>query len=159
MRISARGFTLLELMVVLAILAALSVVVLPAITGGSGVELRAATRDLAAALRHARSEAMMRNAPATLILDVEARRFRISTDQRVRALPHRLRYALYTARSELLGTHTGAIRFFADGSSTGGRITVSVPRGPRAVIDVDWLTGRVHISKDNDLTLARSGGT
>ena len=38
----------------------------------------------------------------------------------------------------------GAIRFYPDGSSTGGRITVS--SGERKfLVDVDWLTGRVSI--------------
>ena len=39
----------------------------------------------------------------------------------------------------------GAIRFYPDGSSTGGRITVA--SGERKyLVDVDWLTGRVSIA-------------
>ncbi len=40
----------------------------------------------------------------------------------------------------------GAIRFYPDGSSTGGRITVA--SGERKfLVDVDWLTGRVSIKE------------
>ena len=39
---------------------------------------------------------------------------------------------------------TGAIRFFPDGSSTGGRVTLMVGERSYAV-DVDWLTGRVRV--------------
>jgi general secretion pathway protein H len=38
----------------------------------------------------------------------------------------------------------GAIRFFPDGGSNGGRVTVA--SGERKYeVDVDWLTGRVAI--------------
>ena len=36
------------------------------------------------------------------------------------------------------------VRFFADGSSTGGRVTLMVGERSYAV-DVDWLTGRVRV--------------
>ncbi|MEH6874543.1 MAG: GspH/FimT family pseudopilin, partial [Candidatus Competibacter sp.] len=51
---------------------------------------------------------------------------------------------LYTARSELLDNTTGSIRFFPDGSSTGGAITVG---GAKLAyrINVDWLTGAIAI--------------
>jgi general secretion pathway protein H len=39
----------------------------------------------------------------------------------------------------------GAIRFYPDGSSTGGRITVTFGR-TQYLVDVDWLTGRVSIT-------------
>ena len=38
----------------------------------------------------------------------------------------------------------GAIRFFPDGSSTGGRITLSTDR-LAYLVDVDWLTGKIHL--------------
>ena len=42
------------------------------------------------------------------------------------------------------GLSVRTIRFYSDGSSTGGRITVA--SGERKyLVDVDWLTGRVSI--------------
>jgi general secretion pathway protein H len=52
---------------------------------------------------------------------------------------------LLTAQTEVESDHRGSIRFYPDGSSTGGRITVS--SGERQyLVDVDWLTGRVAIN-------------
>ncbi|PIV82132.1 type II secretion system protein GspH, partial [bacterium CG17_big_fil_post_rev_8_21_14_2_50_64_8] len=59
-------------------------------------------------------------------------------------LPEKIEVALFTAQSELMDAKTGAIRFYPDGSSTGGRVTLS--RGERKYrVDVDWMTGRVKI--------------
>ena len=70
-------------------------------------------------------------------------------------LPDDLEISLFTARSERLGPNSGAIRFFPDGSSTGGRLTLSTERLGMAV-DVDWLTGKVRILEGDAQSLARS---
>jgi general secretion pathway protein H len=55
-----------------------------------------------------------------------------------------LELKLFTAQTEAVSERKGAIRFYPDGSSTGGRITVA--SGERKyLVDVDWLTGRVSI--------------
>ena len=60
------------------------------------------------------------------------------------SLPRELELKLYTAQQEVASERKGAIRFYPDGSSTGGRITVA--SGERKfLVDVDWLTGRVTI--------------
>ncbi len=51
-----------------------------------------------------------------------------------------------SARQEQIDENTSAIRFFADGSSTGGRI-VAQRKGKQVQIIVDWLTGDVTVSK------------
>jgi general secretion pathway protein H len=62
----------------------------------------------------------------------------------VYTLPGDLHLQLLTAESEIVNEDRGAIRFFADGGSTGGRVTLSA--GERAyVVDVSWLTGRVTV--------------
>ena len=61
------------------------------------------------------------------------------------ALPKDIELKLFTAQSEILSDTRGGIRFYPDGSSTGGRITVA--SGERKyLVDVDWLTGRVSIT-------------
>lgn len=139
------GFTLLELMVVLALMVLVYAIVLPNISSAlPGTELKSAARELAAGLRKARSQAIMHKEEATLTLDVEQHHFGISGDDRSYSLPPRLELSLYTAQSELSQDKVGAIRFYPDGSSTGGRISVSF--GDRKYqVDVDWLTGQVTI--------------
>jgi general secretion pathway protein H len=143
-RLSATGFTLLELLAVLLILALVAAIVVPSLGGGASVELKSATRSLAAGLRQTRNQALNDNRPAVLELDVVKHEFQLPGDRQVRKLPERIDIVLFTARSEQLNEQRGAIRFFPDGSSTGGRITLSTD-SMRNLVNVDWLTGRVSV--------------
>ena len=144
-RVGQHGFTLLEILIVLVIGVLLVALVPPLLSGMSGAtELRGAARQLAAGLRNARNEAVVRQQEAVLTLDLERHRFGVTGDPREIALPESVALKLYTAQSELLDSATGGIRFFPDGSSTGGSITVSGPKLAYRV-NVDWLTGTVAI--------------
>lgn len=140
-----RGFTLLEVLVVLVIGALAYAVILAApLRGASSADLKSAARTLAAGLRQAQAIAMSTRRDALLTVDVEGREFSVSGDPTVRQLPSALELKLFTAQSEVTSERRGAIRFYPDGSSTGGRITVA--SGERKyLVDVDWLTGRVEI--------------
>jgi general secretion pathway protein H len=140
-----RGFTLLELMVVLVIGAIAYALVLGVpFRGPSTADLKAAARTLASGLRQAQTPAMATRRDATLTLDLDAREFQVSGSEGTRALPNQLELKLYTAQTEAVNERKGSIRFYPDGSSTGGRITVA--SGERQyLVDVDWLTGRVSI--------------
>jgi len=140
-----RGFTLLELVIVLVIAATLYALILGIpMRGATSADLKAAARTLASGLREAQTTAMATRRDATLSLDLEAREFLVAGDKEPTKLPEDIDLKLYTAESEVTGERTGAIRFYPDGSSTGGRITVS--SGKRQyLVDVDWLTGRVTI--------------
>ncbi len=144
MRPLTTGFTLIELLAVLFILAFVAAVVVPSLGGGAAIELRSAARSLAAGLRHTRNRALNDNRSAVLDLDVVKREFRLPGEQRVRKLPKRIDIVLFTARSEQQSEQRGAIRFFPDGSSTGGRITLSTD-SMRYLVNVDWLTGKVDV--------------
>lgn len=147
-RISPRtgaGFTLLELMVVLVLMVMVYAFAGPMISAGMpGAELKGAARQLAAGLRKARSHAVTSKEEAVLTIDVEQHRFEVSGDKRNYALPAKLEISLFTAQSELLRDKVGRIRFFPDGSSTGGRITVAFAER-KYHINVDWLTGQVAV--------------
>ncbi len=141
----SKGFTLLELLVVMAIVALVITAIPPLFTAATGTaELKGATHQLAVGLRFVRSQAIARNQSAVMLLDVEKRRYRLSGVPREYRLPAQLDLKLFAAKSEFLNPTSGAIRFFPDGSSTGGKITVT--RGDRAYeIEVNWLTGQVSI--------------
>jgi general secretion pathway protein H len=144
---SESGFTLMELIVVLMIMS-LMLVVVPryVFSGVSGADLRASSRELAAGLRQARSEAVSLRRDTALTIDLEKRSFTLSTHPKVHKLPEALELKLFTAQSEVVNEKQGAIRFFPDGSSTGGRVTVS--SGERKyLVDVEWLTGKVSIAQ------------
>jgi general secretion pathway protein H len=146
-RRAQRGFTLLELLLVLVIAAAGYALVVRITSGGvSGAELKSAARAVAAGLRDARGAAIATQESAVMTLDLEHRSFEVSGGRGPRALPERLELKLYTAQSEIVDSKRGAIRFFPDGTSTGGRVTVGSGER-RFLVDVDWLTGRVSIKE------------
>lgn len=113
-------------------------------SGVSGTELKASARQLAAGLRKARSDAVAHRHETVLTVDVEDHQFRLSGDQRIYHLPKSVAVKLFTAQSELVNGTSGAIRFFPDGGSTGGRITVS-SHERKYDVDINWLTGQVAI--------------
>ena len=139
------GVTLIELLVVLMLMAIIAAFVIPMLGPGvSNAELRSAARKVAAGLRMARDDAVATRTDTRLMLDLEHRTFQIERDPRVHALPRELEMKLFTAQSDIVDEHVGAIRFYPDGGSTGGRVTLSA--GERKFdVDVDWLTGRVAI--------------
>ena len=141
------GFTLIEIIAVLVIgAAALALIVSMVFRGPSTADLKAAARTLAAGLRQAQSTAMVTRRDALLTLDLDAREYYRTNDQQPHRLPEGLELKLFTATSEAVSEKKGAIRFYPDGSSTGGRITVQ--SGERKfLVDVDWLTGRVAINE------------
>jgi general secretion pathway protein H len=141
----SRGLTLLEILIVIALMAILAAFVIPMFGGPvSTSELRSSARQLAAGLRVARSEAVSQRRETFLVIDVAGRRFKVDREAREHTLPKRVELKLFTAQNDLVSDSVGSIRFFPDGGSNGGRITVA--SGERKFdVDVDWLTGRVAI--------------
>ncbi len=137
--------TLLEILIVLSIMAIVAGFVIPMFGSGvSSTALKSAARQVAAGLRLARSEAVATRRDTRVVLDLEHRTFQVEPDARIHALPRELELKLYTAQSDLVSDRVGAIRFFPDGGSNGGRITLAA--GQRKYdVDIDWLTGRVSI--------------
>jgi general secretion pathway protein H len=147
MKRRAAGFTLLEVVVVLTIGAIVYAVILSGPFGkASAADLKAAARSLASGLRTAQTTAMATRRDALLTLDMESREYLATGEEQAHRLPDNIDIKLYTAQTEVTSEKRGSIRFYPDGSSTGGRITVA--SGERKyLVDVDWLTGRVSIDE------------
>lgn len=139
------GFTLIELLVTLAILSLALVLIAgykPPWSRGLGIDATAA--ELATGLRLARSEAILANRPVAFDLDLIGHRYRVGKGT-PRVLPVDLSLKLLTVSGEARNQGEGDIRFNPDGSSTGGRI--SLTDGRRSIgVGVDWLTGRVSVA-------------
>lgn len=144
---NALGVTLLELLVVISIVGLL-LAITPPLLGGvlPRVAHEAAAREMVAALRQARTQSIARNHPTDLYVDVAEKQYWTSASPRHSVLPSNLEIALYADDSLARDADTGGIRFYPDGSSTGGRIVLSVQERSYR-IDVDWLFGRVTLSE------------
>lgn len=140
-----RGMTFLEILVVMALMALIAGIALPMFGPGvSTSALRSSARQVAAGLRQARSEAVAQRHETFLVIDVAGRRFKVDQQGAEHHLPDGISIKLFTAQNDLVDANVGAIRFFPDGGSNGGRVTLAA--GERKFeVDVDWLTGRVAI--------------
>ncbi len=140
----ARGFSLVEILVVVAIMG-IAVAAIASAMGYSltGQQMRGASRDLVAALRYTRGQAIVKREAQVLMLNVDDKSYRAANRSPVQ-LPPQFDLAIETARQEMISQGEGGIRFFPDGSSTGGNIELS--RGDTVWrIDINWLTGEVSL--------------
>jgi general secretion pathway protein H len=143
----SRGFTLIELVVVMAIIG-LVLMLVPGLMLRSqpGLDVDVAARALADGLRRTRSQAMVSNREQVFALDVEQRLFRAGRDHPLKQLDRAIELHLYTAAAELVDGDSGRIRFFPDGSSSGGAIDLRLA-DQHSRVSVDWLTGQVEIER------------
>lgn len=138
----AGGFTLLELLVAISIAAALLATVPVALVRAyETMEYRATVRNLVAGLKSARLEAARTGRDVPFTVDLDARRFGVGDRLRAR-LPDSLEVRVIVAERELRGGRS-AIRFYPDGSATGGSIELHRSAGGGLRLRVDWLLGRV----------------
>lgn len=142
-----RGFSLIELIAVLTLIAIVAGAAAVSLSGNlAGAKTRAAVRDLTAALRQTRGLAIVNGEERSLEVDVEGRTYQVPGKPLVQ-LPEELQMKLLTAASEQTGSSKGQIRFFPDGSSSGGRVTLTRDRHEWRV-EIAWLTGEVRIEED-----------
>lgn len=140
-----RGFTLLELMVVLVILA-LAVGLTPPLFRAAvpSARLKAAAQDLAGSLRLVRNLAVSRGEAAQLALDPESRTYRFAAARRPRTLPAGVEVRAEPASRRSSDPAPLVFTFFADGSSLGGAARLSA--GKQAyLVEVDPVRGSVSI--------------
>jgi general secretion pathway protein H len=139
-----RGFTLVEILVVVAIIG-LAMAVVAGAMGMSlaGQQVRGASRDLVASLRYTRGQAIVKRESQVLLFNLDERSYRAPGRASIE-LPEKFEIAVETARQEMLASGEVGIRFYPDGSSTGGNVEIS--RGDVVWrIDINWLTGEVNL--------------
>lgn len=143
-RRAQRAFTLLEMLAVILLIGIAAAAVAVAVSQGlSSARVRAASVELAAALRATRAQAIVKGKDQTFDLDIKAASYHAAGGHEVK-LPQGMRLSITSAREDQPDNHTGRIRFFPDGSSTGGHIVLQ--RGERRwQVNVAWLTGAVSV--------------
>ena len=139
------GFTLIEMLVVLAILAATLAVSLPYVkSSGDGLELEAVAQTVAARLQQTHATAVQTNSEQMFKVDLQHGVLLEPNYQ----LPNQTILQIETAAG-FVDQNIGAIRFFADGGSTGGKIILTKNK-QHFEIAINWLDGAVVLSKSEN---------
>ncbi|MDR3537708.1 MAG: GspH/FimT family pseudopilin [Acetobacteraceae bacterium] len=139
----AAGFTLIEMLVVLAILGSAAAILLARGPASSpALEARGAASELAQALRLGRSRAIAGDRAVPVVLDLATHRLTLDGAPRP-TLPGSVALAAVMADGSR-PTRQAAFVFAPDGSASGGRIALGAGTR-RLVVTVDWLTGRIGV--------------
>lgn len=142
-RAAAAGFTLIELMVALA-LATLVVALVPPAMGRlrDSMNYRDTVREVFTGLRAAREQALAEGRETRYLVDLAQRRYG-GQPEALRELPQPLELRVVVAGIEWSERQVGAIRFLPQGGATGGSIDVLRADRSGVRITVDWLSGAV----------------
>jgi general secretion pathway protein H len=111
--------------------------------------VRFAALQIARSLDKTRREALRTKLERIFTIDVETRLLGEVLGSKLFQLDPALELSLVTASSEVINERSGRIRFFPDGTSTGGRIQVQHDR-EGATVKVDWSTGVVTVQVNGD---------
>ena len=146
MKRQATGFSLLEMMLVIGIIALASLLAASAMTGGlDGQRLRSASKQVAAQLRYTRAQAIATGEPQRFTIDPHAHTWQ-APKQRHGEIPKQLGIVFIGAREVQPTRGIGSIVFFSDGASTGGRVQLN-SKDAAWNVDVQWLTGEVKLHR------------
>jgi prepilin-type N-terminal cleavage/methylation domain-containing protein len=140
----AAGFTLVEITVVLAVLATVTVFALPALRRGSdGLQLRAGAGRVASLLREARQQAVTHRRPTRVAIENSQRTAVLEwegEDEPLRRVELPARFRVDTGRGP------ESLTFSPRGLVRDARWVVEGPGGRRLVVEVHGVTGRVSVA-------------
>jgi general secretion pathway protein H len=141
----ARGVSLIEIIIVIILIAVMSLLAAAAMSGGlKGMQLRSSAKEVASQLRYARTRAITTGQTQRFVIDPAKHAWRAA--DRHGDIPDALHVTFTGARELQPAPGEGAIMFFADGASTGGRVQLSRESAAWNV-DVAWLTGEVKLAR------------
>ncbi len=145
MKEAQRGFTLLEMVCVIAIIAMVAAVMLPFVPRHtSRSRLQAYALETAALLKADRNAAIRQHADVSTLVDAPSRAIRSGATAQMLRIPEDVRFDALLPQTCRRRAALSTISFFADGMSCGGAITLA--RLDAAYeIRVNWLTGRIEV--------------
>jgi general secretion pathway protein H len=145
---SEKGYSLVEMLTVLAVLTLLTAVSAVYLRGGGKpLALRVAALDLASCLRLARASAIAQNKERVVAIDLDRRSY--ACPGKSGFFPPGSRLLFRTAASEYLNDKMALLRFFGDGGATGGHVFME-EHGQVWAVRVNWLSGSVEVARETD---------
>ena len=147
MRVHQDGFTLIEVLAVVMVLAIIAGLATARFIAGHGNDvLQATAYELASRCRTARANAIRRGSSQVVLIDLATRRVAADRETAPLAIPAVVTIHAETSASERRSEAITGIRFFPTGASTGG--TLRLETGKHAYeIRVNWFTGRVTVER------------
>lgn len=137
------GFTLVELLVALALVGLMLALVPPSLGRlRDAIQYRDTVRAVLSDLRTARQTALIEGRETRFVVDTAQNRFGL-VGQPLQALPEPLQMRATVASIEWSQDRQAAIRFLPQGGATGGSVEVLRPNGDGVRITVDWLSAAV----------------
>ena len=135
------GFTFVELIVVMAILAVIAALVAPSFSRTiASARLRSAASDVRTSLARGRALAVAAARERTVAFDLSKGEFGVDNEA-VRLLPGTIRLGAVLPGEERKEEGNVRIRFFPDGSGDEAEISVTAEDGGTLRVTVDPLTG------------------
>ena len=151
MNLPPRGFTLLELMVVVAVISALLLISGPSLNSlMQTMEYRDTVRQLVSANQKARRTARATGDAVDVVIDARQNRFAVTSEAGglvegdYTVLAEALEIEVVFAEEVSPGNGLGAIRYYPEGGASGGEVVIQRPTGGGVKLTVDWLVGDVR---------------
>lgn len=140
---SSDGYTLLEVLVVVAIIAAVATLGVQeiSITRASSERDRIIA-DVEKILWSERLRAQEQGRPGKLEIDVKKNVLASRSTDKIVQLPSKIKLRFVGSENQLLSSTKSAVVFFPDGTSSGGDIYLEHEQHT-ALVRVEWLTGRI----------------
>lgn len=165
-----RGFTLVEIMIVVIIVAVMFAVALPSLRGvNDNNRLRASVRELTNLMKYARTEAVFSGRTTEVFLDTEHHEFWLDlrrpvergsekkkgSMERRRGLEKKVAFdAINAVEQNILKKGIIAVDFYPDGTASPTLISLKNDRETRYTVEVIRSTGQIEISKTDLDTVA-----
>lgn len=167
----SRGFSLLELIVVMTIIGIIAALVPPLMTGSlTNLKMKTTVKEISASLRFARNQAISKKAPHFFFLDIDSKKYWLSEkpqpsskssideEKRMRSIDliktidNEIEVEGFKSNRDSKKTvkeGVVSVEFYPQGNSSGGIIYVKA-KDKTLSIDTDIFTGRVRVLTNED---------
>ncbi|MDY6863727.1 MAG: prepilin-type N-terminal cleavage/methylation domain-containing protein [Thermodesulfobacteriota bacterium] len=147
----AKGFTLLELIVVLVLMSLMSSLVLPKLYNSiSSRDLKKSAQDIVNTLKFARYKAMVLKKILNLKIDVYRNELRLLSNSEeeifFKKIPEEIKLRFYSEEEISDYEDSNTIIFFPDGTSTGGKFIIENKMKERLIVTIPDLIGKIKIT-------------
>jgi general secretion pathway protein H len=134
------GFTLVEMLVVLAIMAVVAAIAAPGLVSHYRTKsLETMAGEITMRLRLSRISAIATARAKQIVVDLDTRTIRFG-EQDVIALPEDVKMTVITGQETVVADRQTVLTFLPDGSASGMDISLQ-QKGQTARIAINWLTG------------------